>query len=138
MAASAEKMSEHPVSEAIIQKAEEENITLYDINGFESVSGRGVKCVVNSVNVLAGNAAMMSENGIDISKAENTAKELSSKGKTPLYFAFNGKIEGIIAVADVVKKSSAEAVKEFKKMGIDVIMLTGDNKPVSYTHLEVD
>lgn len=128
MAASAEKMSEHPVSEAIIQKAEEENITLYDINGFESVSGRGVKCVVNSVNVLAGNAAMMSENGIDISKAENTAKELSSKGKTPLYFAFNGKIEGIIAVADVVKKSSAEAVKEFKKMGIDVIMLTGDNK----------
>ena len=127
IAASAEKSSEHPVSEAIVQKAEEEGIDLYAAESFQSVSGRGIKCVINKTEITAGNAAMMNENGIDISEAKNKADVFASKGKTPLYFAFDKKIAGITAVADVVKKSSAQAVKEFKKMGIDVIMLTGDN-----------
>ncbi len=74
-------MSEHPVSEAIIQKAEEENITLYDINGFESVSGRGVKCVVNSVNVLAGNAAMMAKTELIYQKPKIQQKSFLQRAK---------------------------------------------------------
>ncbi len=131
IAASAESMSEHPVSEAIVQTAKYENMSLYEVSDFENVSGRGIKCRVNSIEVIAGNSAIITENGIDISNFEKEGKRLSLEGKTPLYFAFNKTVAGIAAVADVVKESSAEAVKEFKKMGIDVIMLTGDNKIVA-------
>ena len=128
IAASAEQLSEHPVSEAVVEMAKEENIEFYDVSDFQSVSGKGIRCSVKGLNISAGNAALMADDGIDVSSAAETAQRLAGMGKTPLYFAFNKELAGVIAVADVVKKSSAKAVKEFKKMGIDVIMLTGDNK----------
>ena len=127
-AVSAEKLSEHPLSEAIINYAEKENISPFDASDFKNISGRGIKVNINSSVVLAGNTLLMQDNGIDVSEQANQAEELSGQGKTALYFAVNNRFLGIIALADTIKESSIEAVRELKKMNIDVIMLTGDNK----------
>lgn len=127
LAYSAEKLSEHPLSKAIVKKAENENISSLTSSDFENISGRGIRVtVVNSV-VLAGNRTMMQENNIDISQLNEQYDLLTSQGKTPLYFAENSRFLGIIAVADTIKSTSADAVSQFGEMGIDVIMLTGDN-----------
>lgn len=124
----AEKLSEHPLSVAVSEKAENLKINLLNASDFENFPGRGIKTKVNDDTVLAGNILMMKENGIDVSGYEKSADTLSSQGKTPLFFGKNKNFLGIIAVADTIKKTSAEAVKNFKNMGIDVIMLTGDNE----------
>ena len=128
LAASAEKPSEHPLAGALIEDAEKKGINLFEAEDFRAVSGRGVTATVDGRKILAGNKYFMSENGIDVSVFEQKEKEYSDLGKTVLYFAEENKPHGLIAVQDVPKKTSRAAVKCLRDMGIDVIMLTGDNK----------
>ena len=123
-----EKHSEHPLAEAILSYGENEKITSAEITDFEAFFGKGVSGVSDGVRYFAGNAALMTENGIDVSAAGSTADELADMGATPLFVGCDGRIEGIIAVADTPKAESAEAVKAVQKMGLEVVMLSGDNK----------
>ncbi len=121
-AASIERLSEHPLSVAILEKAGD--IETYEVTGFEQIAGRGLKGLINGKTILAGNYKMMTEAGVDV--PEDT--ELAKAGKTALYFAEDGKYIGTIAAADTIKEGSPHAVKTLTDMGIDVIMLTGDNR----------
>lgn len=127
-AGSAERGSEHPLAEAVIAYSQERNTDLHNAEKFENIPGYGIKCVVNEKSVLLGNKKLMSENNIDISGFEKEFDRLSDEGKTVVFLAVDNKTEGIAAIADVVKESSAKAVKELHKMGIKVVMLTGDNR----------
>ena len=128
VAASLEKPSEHPLAEAILNEAEERNIPLAPIQDFEAVSGRGVRGTLHGAAVLAGNRAMLEEAGISLGSLGDKGEALAQDGKTPLYFAEDGKMLGVVAVADTPKATSAEAVRQFQALGIDVVMLTGDNQ----------
>ena len=128
IAASVEKPSEHPLAGAIIEAAEEKNIDLKEIKEFTAVSGRGIIAESDGKTIYAGNKKMMDENGISSNGFEDKEKKLSEEGKTVLYFAEKDKILGIIAVQDVPKQTSKAAIRQFKKLGIDVVMLTGDSK----------
>ena len=128
IAASAEKMSEHPLSVAIVSYAENKNINTVNTSDFEAIPGRGIRVKADESVILAGNAQMMADNNIDISSFSFHADKMAQQGKTPLYFARDNKLLGIIALADTIKSGSAEAVRQFRSMGIEVIMLTGDNK----------
>lgn len=126
-AASAEKDSEHPLGEAIVKAAQKAKLELFKPEQFEALPGKGIATVVNGTEVLLGNRQLLQERGIDPGPLENTADHLASEGKTPMYLAVEGKIAGLIAVADVVKASSAQAIAQLQKMGIEVVMMTGDN-----------
>ena len=128
VAASLEKPSEHPLAEAILTEAEERNIPLAPIQDFQALSGRGVRGTLHGVPVLAGNRAMLEEAGISLESFGDRGEALAQNGKTPLYFAEHGKILGVVAVADPPKPTSAAAVRGFRELGIDVVMLTGDNR----------
>nr|WP_319487661.1 heavy metal translocating P-type ATPase [uncultured Caproiciproducens sp.] len=128
IAASIEKPSEHPLADAIVDKAEQSGIELKAIEKFDSFSGQGVAAVLEGEQYFAGNLAMMNSRQIDVSSLQSTCDALAEDGKTPLYFAQGQNLLGVIAVADVVKPTSFEAIEQFKAMGIDVVMLTGDNK----------
>ncbi|MBC5738698.1 heavy metal translocating P-type ATPase [Lawsonibacter faecis] len=128
VAASLEKPSEHPLADAIVAEAKERRIPLAPIEGFRAVHGRGVAGTLHGVDVLAGNRAMMEENGVELAGFGMIAEELAKQGKTPLYFAENRAVLGVVAVADTAKPTSAEAVAGFKAQGIRVVMLTGDNQ----------
>jgi len=128
VAASLEKPSEHPLADAILTEAEERNIPLAPIQNFEALSGRGVQGTLHGVPVLAGNRAMLEEAGISLESFGDRGETLAQNGKTPLYFAEHGKVLGVVAVADPPKPTSAAAVRGFRELGIDVVMLTGDNR----------
>lgn len=128
IAASIEKPSEHPLAEAIVEKASEAGIMVKEVEEFEAVSGRGIVAVIGGQKYFAGNLALMKDRKIDVNSLEGMSDAFAEDGKTPLYFADDKKSLGIIAVADVVKPTSLEAIERFKGMGIDVVMLTGDNK----------
>lgn len=128
IAASIEKPSEHPLSDAIVEKAIEEGIDLKNIDFFNAISGRGIVAVVEGQEYIAGNLALMNDKKINVESLQDISDGLAENGKTPLYFADSKKLLGIIAVADVVKPTSLEAIDQFKAMGIDVVMLTGDNQ----------
>jgi len=128
IAASIEKPSEHPLSEAIVEKAAREGISCRDAAGFDSISGRGIVATIDGRQYMAGNLALMKDRNIDVEALRQASDSLAENGKTPLYFADGEALLGVVAVADVVKPSSREAIEEFKAMGIDVVMLTGDNK----------
>lgn len=121
IAASIEYLSEHPIAKAIVEKAN--GLELSDVADFEQIAGQGVKGSVDGKKVLAGNYKMMRENNIEVSEDEVFAKD----GKTSLYFAVDNKFVGIIAVADTIKATSRQAIEDMRTMGLDVIMLTGDN-----------
>ncbi len=127
VAASVEKQSEHPLAQAIVGRADALGLDIPAASGFEAVHGKGVRGIVSGKNIIAGNSRMMKEAGIDTRSFDATAASYAEQGATPLFFAADGRMLGIIAVADMVRPESAAAVKEFSKMGIDVIMLTGDN-----------
>ena len=127
LTASAERGSEHPLGEAIVKKAEEQGLSLLDTSAFESLTGRGIKAVIEEYQILAGNLKLMNEEAIDISDFFLKSDELANEGKTPMFVAINQKIAGIIAVADTVKENSAMAIKKLQSMGIEVAMITGDN-----------
>ncbi len=128
IAATIEKPSEHPLAEAILEKAEEKNLTPLTVTEFKAVSGRGIIAKTQEETFYSGNAYLMQEQGIDTSGLLKAAEAFSEDGKTPLFFASERKFLGVIAVADVVKPTSMAAIKEMKSLGIDVVMLTGDNK----------
>lgn len=128
IAASAEKGSEHPLGEAIVQTAIQEKINLLSIDMFSAVPGNGIECEIDGVKVFLGNRKLMTKQKISIKDFEVASDNFAYEGKTPMYIAINGKLSGIIAVADVVKESSIKAVKNLHEMGIKVAMITGDNK----------
>lgn len=128
MAASAEKGSEHPLGEAIVRRAAAHGTTVPDAERFESVTGKGVRATVLNKDVLIGNRALMEAGNVDITEAENTLERLEKEGKTAMIVSADGGVAGIIGVADVLKETSVRAVKELQGMGIDIIMLTGDNR----------
>lgn len=128
LAASAEKLSGHPLAEAIVKKAEEKNITLSDAEAFVMQDGRGIRVTVDGRSVLAGNLLMMQESSVADEKLFALGESLAAQGKTPLYFAEENTLLGLIAVADVIKETSPLAVSQFREMGIETVMLTGDNE----------
>ncbi|HUI45075.1 MAG TPA: heavy metal translocating P-type ATPase [Nitrospirota bacterium] len=127
-AGSAEKGSEHPLGEAIVQAALEKNIGLEQADEFEALPGHGVKAVLQGKTILLGNGRLMADNKIDFGPFQTEAEKLSSRGRTPMFVAVNGKAAGIIAVADTLKEHSKEAVRELQALGLEVVMLTGDNR----------
>lgn len=128
-AAALEHSSEHPLAQAILQYAAQQGAEKPEaITDFEAVSGRGVKGFAHGAQLLGGNRAMMEEAGIAAGDFEAEEEQLAQQGKTPLYFAENGVLLGMIAVADVIKPTSAAAVSELKQLGIRVVMLTGDHE----------
>ncbi|MDR2421573.1 MAG: heavy metal translocating P-type ATPase [Oscillospiraceae bacterium] len=128
LAASAEAGSEHPLGQAVVAGARERGLELIRADGFDSVTGRGIEARVGGRDVLAGSRKLMEERGVPLAAMEREADRLSGDGKTPMYVAVDGALAGIVAVADVVKPSSREAIGRLRKMGIEVAMLTGDNK----------
>ena len=128
VAASLEKRSEHPLAEAIAAEAEKARLTLLPVEHFEQIPGQGLRAAVDDRDCLAGNRRMMEANGISGDPLFSRGEALAEDGKTPLYFAREGRLLGLIAVADVVKPTSAQAVAELSAMGIEVVMLTGDNE----------
>jgi Cu+-exporting ATPase len=128
MTASAEMGSEHPLGRAIAHGARSRGLALYDtVEKFFAVTGMGIEAVVNGVSVLAGNHRFMEYRGVVAAVLEADSDRLTVEGKTPMYVAFDGKIAGIVAVADTLKKNSKVAVERLCKMGIEVVMITGDN-----------
>jgi len=127
-AASLEKGSEHPLGEAIVSGAEESQVTLTQVFEFESVTGMGIKGRVNNHQVSVGNSMFMKSLGIDHASLESEREELSRKGYTVVMVAVDGNAAGLLAVADPVKETTAEAIKALRALGIKIIMLTGDNE----------
>ena len=127
LAFSLEKMSSHPLAEAIVKKAEACSAAFREVSDYEMIPGQGIAGTIDKARCLAGNRKLMETNRIDISVAAGLQEKLADEGKTPLYFAQGGKFLGVIAAADVVKPTSREAIARLQEMGMDVIMLTGDN-----------
>lgn len=127
-AASGETGSEHPLGEAIVQKSKEENMTLAKPDHFEAIPGHGIRVEIEGKDMYIGNRKLMLEQKIDLSGMEKESDRLADEGKTPMYLSVDGELAGIIAVADTLKENSMKAVKELRRRGVEVIMITGDNK----------
>lgn len=128
LAASLESKSEHPLAAAITRRAGESNVETDEAQGFTALPGHGVRAEINGKTAIGGNAALIKSKGMLDADMKALGERLADEGKTPLYFAFDGRIAGIIAVADVVKEDSGQAISELKNMGIRTVMLTGDNR----------
>lgn len=128
LAASLESKSEHPLAAAITRRAGESNVETDEAQGFTALPGHGVRAEINGKTAIGGNAALIKSKGMLDADMKALGERLADEGKTPLYFAFDGRIAGIIAVADVVKEDSGQAISELKDMGIRTVMLTGDNR----------
>ena len=127
-AASLEKASEHPLAGAILAAAKQKNVTLVAIEGFQSVTGKGVKGTLNGELVAVGNVALMTDLGTSPESLRTKADVLQKEGQTVMYIALSAKFAGLIAVADPIKNSTAEAIQQLKREGIKVVMVTGDNR----------
>jgi Cu+-exporting ATPase len=127
-AAMVEKGSEHPLGEAIVKSAKERNIQIPDADSFEAIPGQGVRAVFKGNEILLGNRKFMKDKNILIDPVETKLAAMEENGKTAMMVAISGKLIGIVAAADTLKKHSAEAVSKLKEMGIETIMLTGDNE----------
>ncbi len=128
IAASAEKGSEHPLGEAIVRGAEKENLSIIQIDRFHNIPGHGIEVELDGKTVYLGNRKLMLSKEVDLTSLESESDRLASEGKTPMYISFGNQLAGIIAVADIVKESSAAAIKQLHQMGIEVAMITGDNR----------
>ncbi len=128
LAASCEVPSEHPLGAAIVEAARERGMELRETEQFESLTGKGIRAILNGKEIYIGNARMLMELGISQGNMEKEADEIAGRGQTPMFVAADGSLLGIISVADTVKPTSAEAVDAIRKLGIRVCMLTGDNK----------
>ncbi len=126
--ASAENQSEHPLAQAIVSGIKEKGISLKEVEEFEAIPGFGIRAKVEGTEILIGTEKLMTQNQIDIQKAIEHKEQLEEKGKTAMLIAFNQQYAGMVAVADTIKASSKAAVKRLKDMGLDVVMITGDNK----------
>ena len=129
IAAAIEAVSAHPLAEAITTYAAEIGLTtLPKPDSFENLSGKGLKAVLDGATVLAGNQRLLEENGVDVSSLLTEANRLASQGQTPMFFARNNQLLGLISVSDTVKESSMTAIQNMKKQGIHTVLLTGDNQ----------
>jgi Cu+-exporting ATPase len=128
VAAIAEKWSEHPIGQAIVKKAENEGISVAEPESFDALPGFGVTARVKGESVLIGNRALMKNNNVSVQKLENMIERLENEGKTVLIVAVEGKAAGAIAVSDTVKEHSKEAISTLQKMGLKVVMLSGDTR----------
>ena len=127
LAAAAEVNSEHPLGQAIVAGARERELGLPEVTDFQSLTGFGIQVQVDQVTFYLGNRRLMQEQGLDLSQADDQAAALAAAGKTPIYVGTREELLGLIAVADPLKETSPEAVRRLKAMGLQVIMLTGDN-----------
>ncbi len=127
-AASLERESEHPLAAAMVRAAADRGFALAKVEGFESVSGKGVTGSIDGRNVALGNRALMQAVGIDVSLLETEADELRRDGATAIFAAIDGKAAGVIAVADPIKATTPDAVRTLRQAGVRVVMLTGDNR----------
>ena len=128
LAAAGEKGSEHPLGEAIVDKAQKDGIELFDLDSFQAIPGHGIEVRIKGKNIFIGNRKLMSDKGIKLDEFAKDSDRLATEGKTPMYLSIDGVLSGIIAVADTVKESSAKSIKILQSMGIEVIMITGDNR----------
>jgi Cu+-exporting ATPase len=128
LVASVEKVSEHPLAQAIVDGAQARQIELTEVREFEAIPGHGVSATVEGRSVLIGNLKLMNREKIALGQLEEKSKSLADDGKTPMFVAVDGKAAGIVAVADTVKEDSAVAIKALQGMGIEVVMITGDNR----------
>ncbi|HEV3050706.1 MAG TPA: heavy metal translocating P-type ATPase, partial [Longimicrobium sp.] len=128
LVASLESSSEHPLADAIVQHAKAIGIALSDADGFDSVTGRGVVGVVDRRMLAVGNALLMGDYNIAPDALRGDAERLAAEGKTPMYVAVDGKLAGLVAVADPIRETSRAAIRRLHGMGLKVVMLTGDNR----------
>jgi len=128
LVASAEQGSEHPLAEAIVTGARGRDARLVDATQFEAIAGHGIRATVDGRTVLVGNAKLMRDQGVDATALEAAAAALAEQGKTPMYVAIDGQAAGLVAVADTVKPTAQEAIRTFKELGIEAVMITGDNQ----------
>jgi Cu+-exporting ATPase len=128
LAASLERGSEHPLGEAIVRRAKGDGLTLSDVEGFEAVPGQGVRGKVDGRDVRLGNVRFLAESGIEVGELASAAEALAAQGKTPMFVAVDDRAAGLIAVADTLKDRSAQAVQALHRLGIEVLMITGDNR----------
>ncbi len=128
LAAAAEKRSEHHLSEAIITKAEERKLVIPEIDSFSAIAGKGVEAKYNKTTILVGNRKLFADKGVDIKDTEDRIAQLEGEGKTVALVGLEGKIIGMIAIADTAKPSAVETVAWLKKQGRQVVMITGDNR----------
>ncbi|MDF2531835.1 MAG: copper-translocating P-type ATPase [Clostridia bacterium] len=128
LAASAEKGSEHPLGEAIVRGAEKQGLEIKKVESFNAIPGHGIEVVIDGKQMLLGNRKLMVDREISLTQLEEQSDKLASEGKTPMYITMDNSLAGIIAVADIVKESSSKAIEKLHKMGIEVAMITGDNR----------
>src|SRR5690625_3316693 len=126
--ASAEKGSEHPLAEAIVVYATEKGLELLEVDNFSAIPGHGIQAVISNKNVLVGTRKLMNDNNINISEVEKELTTYEIEGKTAMIIAIDGEYKGTVAVADTIKETASEAIKQLKNDGLDVVMLTGDNE----------
>jgi len=131
LAGSAEKQSEHPLGEAIVNYAIQKFGQIASVSSFNSITGQGVEAIIDDKDVLIGNKRLMEDREINISDYSTDSEKLALEGKTPMYVAINNKLEGIIAVADIIKPTSKAAIAKLQEMGVEVVMITGDNRPTA-------
>ena len=128
LAASAERGSEHPLGEAIVSGAVERKIELEDATGFAAIAGHGIEAEVKGHDVLVGNAALMEDKGLQLDGFQRSAELLSKQGKTPVFVTVDGQPVAVVGIADTIKDGSREAISQMRRMGLEVVMLTGDNR----------
>ncbi len=128
LVASAEQGSEHPLAQAIVVGARERALALVDTQQFEAIAGHGIRAVTEGHVILAGNRKLMSDQRVDISELEAQAAALAEAGKTPMFIALDGRAGGLVAVADTIKPTAAETIRRLKELGIQAVMITGDNQ----------
>jgi len=128
LVASLETMSEHPLADAVVRYARDQKVALAKPERFQSVTGLGAVGTVDGLALAVGNAALMADRSIDVAPLARTFDELAADGKTPMYVAIDGALGGVVAVADPIKETSREAIRRFHDLGLDVVMLTGDNR----------
>jgi len=132
LAASAERGSEHPLGEAIVNAARERGLRLDDVSEFDAIAGHGIKVKLDDRQVFLGNLKLMQDQALSLNGLDKTALQLSGQGKTPMFVGIDGQVVGIIAVADTLKPNSRETITELHRQGLEVVMLTGDNQRTAY------
>ncbi|MRI31455.1 copper-translocating P-type ATPase [Endozoicomonas sp. OPT23] len=127
LAASIEAVSEHPLAEAIVDSAKEQQLELLSVSDFEAITGQGVAGKVDGQEILLGNAGLMNHKSVDINSLSDKALKLAEQGQTPMFMAVNGKLAGVISVSDPIREDSISAIQRLHQLGVRVVMLTGDN-----------
>ncbi len=127
LAAAVENPSEHPLGQAIVQRARENNLEIATVDDFEALAGRGVRATVNGQQILVGSTGLMEQAGVDVSSAQEAKSSLEQQGNTTLLVAKDGRLVGMVALADTLKPGAARAVSRLQQMGLDTYLITGDN-----------